>query len=190
MRRRLAAAFAAIALCVAPAQAGPPGVPEPNGLWMGAIPGYTPETLKGATVVDSAGAIRLVAGGALAIDVSQPDRKPETLPPTALWRPQHRSIPGAAWFPDSGWGDLAPEREMVLRARVLELAGDDRSKAVLVFCHPDCWGSWNMGKRLATWGFTDVNWYPEGLEGWQRADQPTAVVKPDAAWAATAAALR
>lgn len=153
---------------------------------MGAIPGYTPSTLKGAAVVEVDEVARLAeAGGAVLIDVAEQDRKPANLPATAIWRPQHRSIPGSVWFPGSATGDLPPESETLLKARVEALTGGDRSKPVVTFCYPDCWGSWNMGKRLVTWGYTKVNWFPRGISAWQESDRPTAVVKPDPEWTAS-----
>ncbi|MET0314613.1 MAG: rhodanese-like domain-containing protein [Hansschlegelia sp.] len=188
-RRALFAAAALLAVVAAPmsfaATGGPGSAPEPEGLWMGAVPGYTPSTLKGAEVVTDVDRIaELAKAGAVLLDVAEPERKPASLPETAVWRPQHRSIPGAVWFPGSARGDLPAEREQLLKARVEALTGGDRSKPVVAFCHPDCWGSWNMGKRLVTWGYAKVSWFPRGIEAWQESDRPTAIVKPDAEWSA------
>lgn len=190
MRALLLAACAALTLATG-AEAQPGSVPEPPGLWMGAIPGYTPSTLKGAAVVEAAAVADLVkAGGAVLIDVSEAYRKPASLPATALWRPQHRTVPDSVWFPGAGSGDLDTEREAALKARVIALAGGDLERPVVAFCHPDCWGSWNMAKRLVGWGFKRAHWFPQGIEGWQQADQPTAIVKPDAEWLATSSPVR
>lgn len=185
MKSLALAALAVVALSGAASAGGSGSAPEPEGLWTGPIPGYTPSTLKGAAVIDVAAAGALVdKGGAVFIDVTEPDRKPPTLPPTALWRPQHRSIPGAVWFPGAAPGDLPPAQEDMLKTRVETLTGGDKAKPVVAFCHPDCWGSWNMGKRLVTWGYTKVSWFPEGIDGWQKADRDTEVVPPDPDWAA------
>lgn len=185
MKRLALAALAIVALAGAASAGGPGSAPEPEGLWTGPIPGYTPSTLKGASVIDVAAAGALVdKGGAVFIDVTEPDRKPPTLPPSVIWRPQHRSIPGAIWFPGAARGDLPTDQEQALKGRVEALTGGDKSKPVVAFCHPDCWGSWNMGKRLVTWGYTKVSWFPDGVDGWQRADRDTAVVPADPDWAA------
>lgn len=186
---RLAAGAVVIATAAAHAAGGPGSAPEPDGLWTGPMQSYTPSTLKGAEVVDADGVAALVAkGDAVLIDVAPADRKPPTLPEGALWAPQHRSIPGSAWFPGAGPGDLSPAQEAALKARVLELAGGRFDRPMVTFCHPDCWGSWNMGKRLLGWGFRNVFWFPQGREGWQESDRPTAVIKQDSVWAAAAKA--
>lgn len=185
MKRIGLAALAVVALTGAAPMGGPGSTPEPDGLWMGAIPGYTPLTLKGAEVIDAAAAGAILdRGGAAFIDVTEPDIKPPTLPATALWRPQHRSIPGAVWFPGAAPGRLESRQEETLKARIEALTGGDKAKPVVAFCHPDCWGSWNMGKRLVTWGYRKVSWFPEGIDGWQKADRDTEVVKADPEWIA------
>ncbi|MBB3972716.1 rhodanese-like domain-containing protein [Hansschlegelia beijingensis] len=186
-----AARLAGVALAIATAAhaaGGPGSAPEPEGLWTGPMQSYTPSTLKGAEVVDVARAAALIEQGAVLIDVGPADRKPPTLPKTAVWAPQHRSIPGSAWFPGAGPGDLSPAQEATLKARVLELAGGRLDRPMVTFCQPDCWGSWNMGKRLLGWGFKNVFWFPQGVQGWQESDRPTAVIKPDSVWAAAAKA--
>ncbi len=186
LRPLIAAAVTLSAVCAAAAAPGGPGsAPEPEGLFTGAMQSYTPSTLKGAEVAQDADRVEaLVKQGAVLIDVAPPDRKPPSLPATAVWAPQHRSIPGAAWFPGAAPADLPPEREALLKARIEALTGGDKAKPVVTFCHPDCWGSWNMGKRLVMWGYAKVVWFPRGIEGWQESDRPTEVVKPDAEWAA------
>jgi rhodanese-related sulfurtransferase len=34
--------------------------------------------------------------------------------------------------------------------------------------------SWNAAKRALSYGYTNVAWYPEGTDGWQRANLPLA----------------
>ena len=55
----------------------------------------------------------------------------------------------------------------------------DQAKPLVVFCHPDCWGSWNAAKRAILYGYTDVQWYEEGIEGWQDAGHETQAVQPE-----------
>jgi len=162
-------------------------VPEPEGLYTGPQHGYTPATLKGAEAVDLAGLERLVAAPAkpVLLDVAVADRKPEGLPPGRPWLPSHRSIPGSVWMPEAGAEPLAPERESLFYARVAELTGGDRAKPVVVFCHVECWGSWNAAKRLVRKGYTGVRWFPEGVEGWQETHETTAL-REDPAWKAGA----
>lgn len=189
---RLVRIASAVALAWSVGAAGPATSPldvrEPEGLYEGPQQGYTPRALTGATVADLALVERLVADGAILIDVALADRKPAGLPETVLWLPTHRTIPGAVWMPNAGAAPLLPERERTFLRRVAELAGGDRSKAIVTFCKPDCWGSWNAGKRLVLAGYTNVHWFPLGLDGWQQ-DHETAVAKPDPSWAKVTASV-
>jgi PQQ-dependent catabolism-associated CXXCW motif protein len=77
-----------------------------------------------------------------------------------------------------------PTREELFYRRIEELTNGDKSKAVVTFCHPECWGSWNAAKRLVLKGYTQVHWFPDGIEGWQDTHE-TAAVEPDPAWTGT-----
>ena len=146
-------------------------VPEPEGFWTGPPKAYTPKTLTGATVVDIDALDKLVAAEKpVMIDVAMADQKPVGFPTDRPWLPAHRSIPGSVWMPGAGAAPMAPAREAQFLARVADLTGGDKSKPVVTFCHPECWGSWNAGKRLLQNGYTRVYWFADGVEGWQ--DRP------------------
>ena len=44
----------------------------------------------------------------------------------------------------------------------------------MLYCHPQCWASWNAAKRAISYGYRKVYWYPDGIEGWEKAGLPTA----------------
>lgn len=182
------AALAALSLLLGAAGPAdsPVNVPEPDGLYTGPPRGYTPATLKGATVIDLKGLEGLLPEKPVLIDVVLADRRPAGLPDDRPWLPTHRSIPGAVWMPGAGGAPLPPDQEEAFLRRVAELTGGDTSKPVVTFCRPECWGSWNAGKRLVAAGYTRVHWFPLGVEGWQD-DHDTAVAKPDPAWVAATA---
>jgi PQQ-dependent catabolism-associated CXXCW motif protein len=178
-----AAILAAIVLLAAPARAdSTASVPEPDGVWTGPMLGPTPETLKGATVLDIAALDVLMADKPVVLDVGPADQKPADFPNDSLWLPIHRSIPGAVWMPGAGLAPLDPAREEAFFRRMEELTKGDKSTPIVAFCHPDCWGSWNAAKRLVLRGYTRVHWFPEGIDGWQSVHE-TAEVKPDSVWA-------
>lgn len=175
--------------CLAAAEPAdsPVNVPEPTGLYTGPQHGYTPPTLKGARVVDAAAVAALMAGPdkPVLIDVAARERKPSNFPEGRLWLPVHPSIPGAVWLPEAGAAPLPAAREDLFFRRVAELTGGDRNKPVVVFCHVECWGSWNAGKRLVEKGYTAVHWLPQGVEGWQEAHE-TRNLTEDPQWKAAA----
>jgi PQQ-dependent catabolism-associated CXXCW motif protein len=179
--RRLLALLACLLLAAqAPADEARP--PEPEGYRTGSLKATTPATLAGATVLDVAGLEAAVARGAVLIDVGLAPAKPADLPADRVWLPTHRSIPGALWMPGAGLGDdLPPERAELLLRQVADATGQDRAKAVVVFCRPECWASWNAGKRLVRAGYTGIAWFPGGLDAWQEA-HPTAPVEAMPGW--------
>ncbi len=184
MLRISVAAAAAFHLVAAVPANSPVGVQEPDSYWLGALHGYTPPSLKGATVVDAHAVAELVAEHRpVLLDVSDVDRKPAALPAASLWLPIHRNIPGSTWLPGAGEGELDRTAEETLTARVAELAGGDLNRPVITYCHPDCWGSWNLGKRLVAMGYRHVYWFPEGIDAWQDG-RDTAVSRPDVRWSA------
>jgi len=179
-----AAVIVGTALFPVLAGAGSPSdVPEPQGLWIGAMHGPTPKTLAGAAVVDLAAIEVLLAEQPLLLDVGPAVRKPADFPDDRPWLPTHRSIPGAIWMPGAGAAPLEAGREELFYRRVGELTLGDKTKPIVVFCRPECWGGWNAGKRLVTKGYTSVHWFPAGIEGWQDT-HATTEVKPDRDWSA------
>ncbi len=190
MRMRVIARGAALAalglmLGAAGPADSPVNVPEPEGYYTGPPRGYTPATLKGATVIDLKGLEALLPERPVLIDVVLADHRPAGLPADRPWLPTHRSIPDSVWMPGAGAAPLAPEKEDAFLARVAALTGADKAKPIVTFCRPECWGSWNAGKRLVAAGYSRVHWFPLGVEGWQD-DHDTAVARPDPAWMAAA----
>jgi PQQ-dependent catabolism-associated CXXCW motif protein len=156
-------------------------VPEPPGLWTGAMVSDTPATLEGARVIDVSALERLMPQKPLLIDVGPADRKPDGLAPSTIWKPTHRSIPGAVWFPGAGSADLPDEKVDALLQRIADLTNGDKSAPLVTFCRPKCWGSWNIGKRLVRAGYTSVHWLPAGVTGWQERNDTTVVI-PESGW--------
>ena len=145
-------ALATLLVAAAPADS-PVDVPEPQGLYDGPQHGYTPPTLKGATVVDLAALDRLIVDDKpVLLDVVLADRKPDGLPAGTLWLPSHRSIPGAVWLPGAGVAPLTAAQESVFFQRVEELTGGAKTRPIAPFCRPDCWGSCTAGTLLVPAG--------------------------------------
>jgi PQQ-dependent catabolism-associated CXXCW motif protein len=160
-----------------------PAVVEPGGFWTGPLHGRTPAGLAGGSVIDAPALAGLIASERpLLLDVAARDVKPAGLPADALWRPIHRSIPDSVWMPGAGAGDLDPAQGQRFAARIQALTMGARDRPIVVFCHPDCWASWNAAKRLVLAGYKRVYWFRDGVEGWQDARE-TGVVVEDPAWA-------
>lgn len=119
--RLVVAALALVASLPAVADEVRPQVEEPPGLWTGPMASDTPATLRGAVVIDVAELDKLMVNKPFLIDVGLADRKPDNLPASTIWKPIHRSIPGAAWFPGAGRGDLPQDKADALLRRIGEL---------------------------------------------------------------------
>lgn len=172
------ACFVWLALSVTTgAQAADPAPPEPAGIWTGPLQGAVPATIAGGKVVDAAKVETLVAQEqAILVDVAPWPHKPADASDTWI-APPHRSLPGAVWLPDVGNGEISPILDAWYQARLTFLTRGNPLTPVIVFCHPNCWASWNAAKRAIGYGHRVVYWYPAGVEGWQDSGRPTAVIQ-------------
>jgi PQQ-dependent catabolism-associated CXXCW motif protein len=143
--------------------------PEPPGYWSGPMQGDVPATLAGGKVIQTGELAALIErGGLILIDVAEPPHRPDNLAGDAVWKPlPHRNIGGSAWIPGAGTAELEAGRETAFRAHLARLMGDDLERPVVFYCHRKCWASWNAAKRAISFGYRDVHWYKDGVEGWQ-----------------------
>jgi PQQ-dependent catabolism-associated CXXCW motif protein len=160
--------------------AAPAGVPEPQSYWMGPMHSETAATLAGARVVDTQELAALIgASEVVLVDAASPERRPEGLPPDVLWSaPPHPVIVGSVWLPGVGAGAIDDVTNAFFEAELARLTGHSLDRPIVVYCHPNCWASWNAAKRAIGYGYTNVHWYPAGVEGWQEAGKPLAVAAP------------
>ena len=179
MRPRVCGALAAL-LLLDPAIAAA-GAAEPRGYRMEQYRAPVPGTIDGGTILDDDAAHALwQAGDAVFVDVLPRAPKPEGLPEGTFWRdPARRSIPGAVWLPDVGYGHLAPDVDAYFRGGLESVTGGDADVPIVFFCLSDCWMSWNAARRaIAEYGYTRVHWYPAGTDGWSSNGWPTEAVSP------------
>ena len=178
-RERRALAWVLWASCAATVGATAP-VAEPAGYWTGNVNAPTPATLHGAKVVSAAAVSALLrAGKAVVIDVSNAPRRPDGLAPGAPWMPTaHPGIPGALWIPGAGMGVVPVSVEKYFRGKLATSTGGDFSRPVVIYCHSSCWLSWNAAKRAVSYGYRNVSWFPQGIEGWRASGLSTTELKP------------
>jgi quinoprotein dehydrogenase-associated probable ABC transporter substrate-binding protein/PQQ-dependent catabolism-associated CXXCW motif protein len=154
-----------------------PTVPEPDGYRMEKYRAPVPATLEGATVLSTSALQRLIADGQpVLVDVLPKTRKPEGRAENQLWmEPKRENLPGSVWLPNVGYGELSPEFAGYFRTELERLTGGDKSRPVVFYCDANCWMSWNAAKRaIEELGYTNVHWYPEGVQGWKKAGQQVA----------------
>ncbi len=162
------------------AEAKPPGpAPEPSGYRMENFRTPVPATLHGARVLtDDEAADIWNKNGAVFIDVYPQAPKPPNLPAGTFWRePSHRSIDGAQWLPNVGYGALSVTMDEHFRSRLERLSKGKRDAPLIFFCLKDCWMSWNAAKRALEYGYTNVMWFRDGTDGWQELGYPLVEVR-------------
>jgi len=156
-------------------------ISEPDGYRTENYRAPVPATLSGARVLSTqeAEAIWRAKSG-IFIDVLPRPPKPKNLPEGTVWRDKPRSnIPGSMWLPDTGYGALAAPTEAYLRQGLAHASGGNRQAQLVIYCQADCWMSWNAAKRALSYGYPNVAWYPEGTDGWERADLPLDQSQPE-----------
>jgi PQQ-dependent catabolism-associated CXXCW motif protein len=176
---KLAHPVVALLLLTIPA-AAQENPPEPKGYRTDNYRAPVPATLAGARVLATAEAEAIWrAGKAVFIDVLPRPPKPQNLPEGTIWRDKPRpNIPGSVWLPDTGYGALAAATEDYLREGLARASGGDKAKPLVIYCQADCWMSWNAAKRTLSYGYINVAWYPDGTDGWQRANLPVEDSQP------------
>jgi PQQ-dependent catabolism-associated CXXCW motif protein len=151
---------------------GPPD--EPANYQLEDYRSPVPLTLRGAKVLNGDEAADLWnANGATFIDVYPQAPKPGNLPAGTFWRdPVHRSIEGAHWLPNVGYGALSASVADYYRTRLERLTGGNRDAPIVIFCLKDCWMSWNAAKRALELGYRNVMWFRDGTDAWQELGYP------------------
>jgi len=155
-------------------------VQEPEGFWSGQINSAVPETIAGGKVLHLQELTRLLKQAKpVVIDVSNEPKRPPGMASDAPWLPlPQQVIPGSAWLPGVGMADIAPETDALFRKHLSQSTGRDLDHPVVIYCHEHCWLSWNAAKRVISYGYRQVYWFPEGIEGWRASGNPTVVAKP------------
>jgi PQQ-dependent catabolism-associated CXXCW motif protein len=175
------ACVAAVAILFAAGAVAQDMAPEPDSYRTENYRAPVPLSLKGAQVLDTAAAEAIWRAGAAAfIDVLPHPPKPPNLPAGTVWREAPRPhLPGSIWLPDTGYGELADVTETYFKQGLARASGGDRGKQLVFYCQANCWMSWNAAKRALTYGYVNVAWYPEGTDGWRKADLPMVDAKAE-----------
>ena len=72
------------------------------------------------------------------------------------------------------------ERAALVRRGLERASGGDNTRLLVIYCQADCWMSWNAAKRVISYGYSNVAWYPEGTDGWEKTALPMAESEPRA----------
>ena len=170
--------LALLALMLA-GSAGAQPVPEPDGFRGEPYRAPVPETLQGAVVIGAAQAVALHQQGVPFLDAMPRQKRPEGLPAGTIWNAKaHHTIPGAVWLFDTGYDRISAKEQDRLATGLSRATSGDKAAPMVIFCKADCWMSWNAAKRAVALGYTGVNWFPEGSDGWVAAGGELVTAEP------------
>lgn len=97
---------------------------------------------------------------------------------TWLVNSPHTSLPNAVWLPNVGYGQLDPDIETWFQQQLTQLTQANKTKPLVFFCVADCWMSWNAVQRARAYGYNQVYWYKDGIDGWQERGLVTVTLEP------------
>ena len=130
---------------------------ELSGLRISSYRAPVPETVPGGRTIDLGELVALRDEGAMLIDVMGAPGHQIRKDGSWVIATPHRTIPGAIWLPETGHGRL---------------------EAKIEFCRSDCWMSWNAVQHISKLEFTNISWFPGGLDEWIDAQQSTENATP------------
>jgi rhodanese-related sulfurtransferase len=120
----------------------------------------TPESLKGATVVDDA-AVKAGHGKTKIYDVRKKAEYVEA------------HIAGAIFIPYTEKSKKAADFDASQDSFDISGFPADKNEPVTLYCNgPRCWLSYKAAARLVKEGYKNVNWYREGFPSWKAKGYP------------------
>ena len=157
---------------------------QPIGFRLADYRAPVPKSLTGATTINTTELEALLVKKQimrpLLIDVLPKSKKPDWWPQEQVWLPEpHLTIPSAYWLPEIGFGTINEMVEIAYKKFMQAMTQNNLNYPVVVFCRENCWISWNAAKRLLQYGYRQIYWYSDGMDGWIRNLNDTEVVEPE-----------
>lgn len=165
----------ALLLALAWPLAAPSAVEIPDGYRLDHYRAPTPDSLPGATTLDTAAVQALLRQSRPVLVDTTPLLRSSETDFTGRWlvAKERRNLPGSVWLPNVGYGWLDEEMTAYFRDRLMQATEGDPTRPLVFYCYLDCWMSWNAARRAFTeLGYRRVYWYPEGTDGWAAAGLP------------------
>lgn len=158
----------------------PVSTPEPPSFRIDDYHAAVPATVDGHPALTTKQVVDLWhSHGTVFIDTLPQPPRPVGLPADTIWRPKIRyDIPGSIWLPDTGYGELAAITERYFENGLDVATSSDRSRHIVFYCLANCWMSWNATRRARALGYSNVDWYAEGTDGWAALNLPLEAREP------------
>jgi len=122
----------------------------------------TPDSLKGAQLVDAAKAKSLIDGGAKAIDARVANEFAEA------------HIKGAINVPYKEKSAKSADYDASKDSFDLSKLPADKNASLVVYCNgPECWKSYKASEAAIKGGYKNIHWFRTGMPAWKAAGYPT-----------------
>lgn len=79
---------------------------------------------------------------------------------------EHNNLPGSLWLANCGLGTLEEAWRPYCEGWLKQISGGDKNFPLVIYCRSDCWLGWNAARRAASWGYGQLYWLRDGIEGW------------------------
>ncbi len=84
---------------------------------------------------------------------------------------EHHNLPGTYWLANCGQGQLDADWQAYCQHWLQDISKGDKNAPLVMYCRADCWLGWNAARRAHEWGYTQLYWLRDGIEGWVEAGQ-------------------
>lgn len=142
------------------------------------LPYHAPTTLKppaGVKIISASQLKELLSKNnrPILIDVYGAIFREESLDFDGAWlvSSPRQNIPGSVWLPNVGKQQLKVIVKQYFEINLKKLTSNNHSTPIVIYCIEDCWMAWNAAKRAHEWGYVNVMWFREGVDGWNDIDE-------------------
>lgn len=168
-------------LPVVAAETLPKGVDPVTGYRMERYRAPVPAFIPGGQVIGTTELRQAVQTGDMVLINVYPPKGlgPDPLSGDWIISEHHEHIEGSTWLPDVGRGHIEVDATRYFQRHLRRLTKGDKNMALVFYCTADCWQSWNAARRAISWGYDNIFWYPEGIDGWLDAGFELVAASPE-----------
>ncbi|HZJ92590.1 MAG TPA: rhodanese-like domain-containing protein [Thiopseudomonas sp.] len=91
---------------------------------------------------------------------------------------EHKNLPNSLWLANCGDGSLSQQWLAYCQNHLEQATAGNTSQPIVFYCRSDCWLGWNAIKRAHAFGYSNLYWLRDGIDGWEQADLPLEHAQP------------
>ena len=91
---------------------------------------------------------------------------------------EHNNLPNSLWLANCGDGSLTAQWMAYCQQHVAQATAGNLAHPIVFYCRSDCWLGWNAIQRAHAWGYHNLYWLRDGIDGWAQADLPLVLAQP------------